>query len=266
MIRIRFINFLLISKLIFMDAASFVFLLVVSFLTAVMGSLIGMAMLVLLPVMIFLGVPVYTAVATGRFSMIGIGIGNITKFSKGNRIKLKYFLPFAIAGVIGSFIGASFLVFVNEKLLKSLIGWFMIFVSILVLFEDFIKSKNFYHRITFKHHFLSVAAGLFIGGYIGVIGGGGATLVILLLTLIYGLNLHDAIANQKAVTLPISVIATLVFIYQGLIDYKLGIPLFIVNVAGGWLGADLITKFKAIWLKRILVPIIILLALKLIFF
>lgn len=249
-----------------MDIISFILLLIVSFLSAIMGTLVGMAMVVLLPLMIFLGVPVHTAVATGRFSMLGIGIGNITLFSKSGRIKSLYFLSFAIAGVIGSFIGASFLVLVNEKLLKSLIGWFMISVSILVLFEDFIKSKNFHHKITFKHHILSVIAGLFIGGYIGIIGGGGATLVILLLTLIYGISMHDAIANQKAVTLPISIIATLVFIYQGLIDYKLGVPLFIVNVAGGWVGANLITKFKAKWLKRILVPIIILLAIKLIFF
>ena len=136
----------------------------------------------------------------------------------------------------------------------------------LVLFEDFIKSRKFHHKTTIKHHFLSGVAGLFVGGYIGIIGGGGATIIIFLLILIYGLNFHDAVANQKAVTLPVSVIATLVFIYKGLIDYKIGIPLFIINILGGWVGAGLILKFKALWLKRILVPIVILVAVRLIFF
>lgn len=255
-----------VNLVISMDTVSFTLLLVISFLASIMGSLIGMAMLVLLPTMIFLGIPVHTAVATGRFSMIGIGIGNITQFSRGNRIKLKYVLSFTIAGVLGSLVGASFLVWINETLLKSLIGWFMLIAATLVLFEDFIKSKTFHHKITLKHHILSIIAGVFIGSYIGIIGGGGATIVIFLLILIYGLSFHDAIANQKAVTLPISLIATIVFIYQGLIDYKLGVPLLVVNIIGGWIGAYLITKFKAVWLKRILVPIVILFAIKLIFF
>lgn len=248
-----------------METVSFILLLAISFLSAIIGSILGMAMLILLPVMIFLGMPVHTAVATGRFSMNGINLGNVSKFSKSEKIKPKYFVVFAAAGVIGSFAGALFLKNLNENALKTIIGIFMVIVSILVLFEGFIKSRKLHDRITFNHHFLSGLAGIFVGGYIGIIGGGGATLIIFLLVLIYGLSFHDAVANQKAVTLPISIVATLVFIYQGLIDYKIGIPLFIVNLIGGWIGASLILKFKTAWLKRILVPITVALAIKLIF-
>ena len=187
-----------------MDTTSFVLLLAISFFSAIIGSIVGMAMLILLPVMIFLGVPVHTAVATGRFSMNGINLGNVSKFSKSDKIKPKYFMAFAIAGAIGSFIGASFLKNINENALKTIIGIFMIIVSVLVLFEDFIKSRKLHDKIIYKHHFLSGLAGIFVGSYIGIIGGGGATLVIFLLMLVYGLSFHDAVANQKAVTLPIS--------------------------------------------------------------
>lgn len=249
-----------------MDTSSFILLLIISFLSAIMGTLVGMAMVILLPVMIFFGVPVHTAVATGRFSMLGINMGNITRFSQNGKIQQKYFFVFAIAGATGSLLGASFLIYVNENILKMIIGIFMIIVAILVLFEDYIKPQKFRHKTTVKHHIISAVAGIFIGGYIGIIGGGGATIIILLLILIYGLNFHDALANQKAVSLPISIIATIVFIYQGLIDYKLGIPLVIVNFVGGFVGAGLVNKFKGLWLKRILVPVIIVLAIRLIFF
>lgn len=249
-----------------METISFVLLLAVSFLSAVMGTMIGMAMLVLVPVMIFLGIPVHTAVATGRFSMIGVNLGNIGKFSKSQKIKLKYVMPFATAGVFGTLIGASLITAINENALKIILGVFMIILSIAVLFEDFIKSKKFHHKITFKHHLFSGLSGMLIGAYMGILGGGGATLVIFLIVLIYGLSFHDAVANQKAVTLPISIIATIVFVYQGLIDYKIGVPLFAVNLIGGWVGAELIMKFNGKWLKMILVPTSIALALKLIFF
>lgn len=249
-----------------MDMLSLLFLMIVSFLSAIMGTMVGMAMLVLLPVMIFLGIPVHTAVATGRFSMVGISLGNIGQFSRKQKIKLRYVVPFAVAGVLGALFGASFMVMVNEDMLKKTIGIFMILISILFLLEDFIRLKAKSSTIGRNHHLLSIIAGFFVGSYIGTIGGGGATIIIFMLVLIYGLSFYDAIANQKAIVLPISIIATLVFMYQGLIDYRLGIPLFMVNIAGGWIGAHLVLRFKPAWLKMVLVPVSILLAIRLIFF
>lgn len=89
-----------------MDGLYFALLIAIRFPASVMGTMIGMAMLVLLPVMIFLGIPVHAAVATGRFSMVGTSIGNISKLSRSNQIKMRYAVPFAVAGVISSLIGA----------------------------------------------------------------------------------------------------------------------------------------------------------------
>jgi len=249
-----------------MDTLGFVLLLVVSFLSSIIGTMIGTAMLFLPPTMIFLGVPVYTAIATARFSMVGMGVGNITKFSLKDKIQFKYVLPFAIAGVIGSVMGASFMTKINAELLKRVIGVLMVIVALLIMFEGYIKPKKRAPKIKVKHHFLSILSGLFIGAYIGIIGGGGATLIIFLLILIYGLGFHDALVNQKVITLPISIITTIIFIYQGLIDYKLGLPLLATNVIGGWVGASLILKFNNAWLKRLLVPVIIIMAIKLILY
>ncbi|MBI2657769.1 sulfite exporter TauE/SafE family protein [Candidatus Woesearchaeota archaeon] len=249
-----------------MDAISFVLLLVVSFLSAIMGTMAGMAMAVMVPVMVFLGIPVHTAVATGRFSMIGIGVGNIRTFSKREKMEAKYILPLAIAGIIGTLIGTSFLKYLSENALENIIGAFIIGISIVVLFEEKLRPKEKGHGVTYRHHALSAIAGLFIGSYIGIVGGGAATIIIFVLVLVYGLSFHQAVANQKAVTLPITIIATLVFIYQGLVDYRIGIPLLIVNILGGYVGAILILKVRPIWLKLILVPISIALAVKLIFF
>ncbi len=105
--------------------------------------------------------------------------------------------------------------------------------------------------------FLSAIMGTMIGM---------AMLILLPVMIFLGIPVHTAVANQKAVTLPVSIIATLVFVYKGIIDYRLGIPLFIVNVMGGWIGATLILKFSGAWLKRIIVPISIVLAISLIFF
>jgi len=247
-----------------MEILSFILILAVSFIASIIGTIIGSAMLILPPTMIFFGIPPHTAVATGRFSMVGVGIGNATRFSMRNMIQLKYVIPFAAAGIVGAVFGALSLKRIDGDFLKILMGILMMIISVLLIFEDYLMNRKIKANISFKSHLLSIISGLFLGAYIGVIGGGGATIVILLLVLIYGLNFRDAVANQKAVTLPISIIATIIFIYQGLIDYRIGIPLFLVNMVGGWVGVGLLMKFDSKWLKRIIIPIIILLAIKLI--
>lgn len=215
-----------------MDAVSFILLLVASFLSAIMGTMVGMAMVIMVPVMVFLGIPIHTAVATGRFSMIGIGLGNTRMISRSQKIEARFILPISIAGIMGTLVGASFLKYLSENALENIIGIFIIGISLLVLFEEKLRPKEKKHQITFKHHALSALAGLFLGSYVGIVGGGAATIMIFVLVLAYGLSFHQAVANQKAAILPISVIATLVFIYQGLIDYCIAIPMFFVNILG----------------------------------
>lgn len=250
-----------------MDPLGYVILLATSFLASIIGGMMGMAMLIIPPVMIFLGVPIHVAIATGRFSMLGIAIGTVTTFSRKGMMRKEYFLVFAVAGMIGSLAGASSLAFIPERALYLLLGSFMILISIVMLFEE--KIKKFHPEkggITIRRHALSAIAGLLVGVYMGIIGGGGATIIIFLLVLIYGTTFHEALANQKAITLPISIVAALVFIAQGLIDYSLGIPMLLINVVGGVIGAHLVMKMKGPWLKVFLVPVTIAIGIKLIFF
>ena len=249
-----------------METYSLILLLTISFFTAILGTLIGTAMLIMPPTMIFLGVPVHAAIATARFSMLGIGIGNVTKFSLKEKIRLKYAMPFAIAGILGAIFGSSLMAKIDENILKIAIGIIMVAISMLVMFEDKLHKIKVNDNLKPWHHFVSIIAGFFIGGYIGVVGGGGATIIIFLLVIIYGLSFQDAVANQQAATLPMTLAAAAIFIYQGLIDYKLGVPLLLINIAGGWIGAGLLLRFNNKWLKIILVPIILAMAVKLIFF
>ena len=250
-----------------MDIIGYLILLTVSFSAAIIGTMMGMAMIIVIPVMVSLGVPIHTAIATGRFSMLGINVGNIAVFSKQRTMRKEYILSFAVAGAVGAFAGASSLSLISEGALKTIVGVCMILISIIVFFEE--KIRQFHPgktEITFRHHALSALAGLFIGSYIGVVGGGGATLIIFVLVLLYGVNFHQALANQKAISLPMSIIATLVFIVQGMIDYKLAIPMLITCVFGGMIGVRLVMRIKGHWLRNILVPVTIVLGLTLIFF
>jgi uncharacterized membrane protein YfcA len=58
------------------------------------------------------------------------------------------------------------------------------------------------------------------------------------------------------------VIASFVFAWQGLIDYKLGLILGVTMFAGAYTGAHYASKMNDVWLRRIFLATVFLLALK----
>ena len=104
-----------------MDLIGYLILLTVCFFAAIIGTMMGMAMIIVIPVMVSLGVPIHTAIATGRFSMLGINMGNIVSFSRQKTMRREYILSFAVAGAIGAFAGASSLSLISEEALRIIV-------------------------------------------------------------------------------------------------------------------------------------------------
>jgi uncharacterized membrane protein YfcA len=50
--------------------------------------------------------------------------------------------------------------------------------------------------------------------------------------------------------------------WQGLVDYKLGFLLAVTMFIGAYIGAQTVTKLSDVWLKRIFIGAVLLLAVK----
>jgi uncharacterized protein len=72
-----------------------------------------------------------------------------------------------------------------------------------------------------------------------------------------------SLTNPKAgLTTAASLVATLVFAGDGLVDWRLGLILGVASFAGGLLGAVLANRVSNLWLRRIFVTAVIVMALK----
>ena len=69
-------------------------------------------------------------------------------------------------------------------------------------------------------------------------------------------------ANTKLINVFSSLIATLVFMWQGLVDYRLGLILGVTMFAGAYVGAHFASKLDEVWLRRIFLVTVALLAIK----
>jgi len=103
---------------------------------------------------------------------------------------------------------------------------------------------------------LGIYGGLYSGGYV--------TVLTAVLVAFFGMSFTESIAATKLINVFSSSIASIVFAWQGLIDYKLGVVLGLSMFAGAYVGAHYATKLNEVWLKRIFLATVFVLALKMI--
>jgi uncharacterized membrane protein YfcA len=101
---------------------------------------------------------------------------------------------------------------------------------------------------------LGVYGGLFSGGYV--------TILTAVLVAFFGMTMSQSVAATKLINVVSSSIATAVFMWQGLVDYRLGIILGVTMFVGAYVGAHFATKLSDVWLKRIFLITVLLLAIK----
>jgi uncharacterized membrane protein YfcA len=75
----------------------------------------------------------------------------------------------------------------------------------------------------------------------------------------------EAVASTKLINVFSSGVATIVFMWQGLVDYRLGLILGVTMFAGAYVGAHYATKLNDVWLRRIFLATVFLLAAKTIY-
>jgi uncharacterized protein len=75
----------------------------------------------------------------------------------------------------------------------------------------------------------------------------------------------ESVASTKLINVFSSLIATAIFMWQGLVDYRLGLILAATMFVGAYIGAHVATKLSDVWLKRIFIATVLILAAKTMF-
>ena len=86
--------------------------------------------------------------------------------------------------------------------------------------------------------FLIVCPLLFLAGFVDAIGGGGG-LISLPAYLLAGVPIHNAIATNKLSSTCGTTLATVRFLRQGLVNWRLAVPSIVAAILGSSLGANL---------------------------
>ncbi|MBV9210858.1 MAG: sulfite exporter TauE/SafE family protein, partial [Acidobacteria bacterium] len=105
---------------------------------------------------------------------------------------------------------------------------------------------------------LGVYGGFFSGGYV--------TMLTALFVALLRMTFVQAVSTTKIVNVFSSLVATIVFMARGLVDYKLGVLLGLAMFVGAFVGARVTLRLNNVWIRRIFLGTVVLLALKILLY
>ncbi|MBI4163848.1 MAG: sulfite exporter TauE/SafE family protein [Candidatus Aenigmarchaeota archaeon] len=232
--------------------------------TGFFDSLVGAGGLISIPSLIFLGIPPQTAIATDRFGTIGQTLSALYKFWKAKGIVWKYVPILSILALAGSLIGSIILLNVDTKILESVIVILvLVLVPLVLLKRSFgvksVKTSKFKNIIgLFLYFLIMIFAGFF--------GQGTGPMTSYVVIFFLGFTMIENLGTGIIPWFVLSISSVIIFAFNGIIDYQIGIVLLVGMAIGGYLGAHIAIKKGNVWVKRLFVLFVVVLSVKLLLF
>jgi uncharacterized protein len=236
------------------------------FLTSVVGVVTGSNSLITVPAMFLFGIDPRVAVATNMFGLTFMAVGGTLPFlGKGmiDRRRLPALIALTLAG---SVLGALLVLVISSQRLPLVISIAMIAVAAFTLLKRNVGVIPPDTQQTRGGEWAAYALTFALGIYGGFFSGGYVTMLTALFVALFRMTFVEAVATTKLVNVFSSLIATLVFMWRGLVDYKLGVLLGLSMFAGAFVGARVALRLNNLWLRRIFISTVILLAMKILLY
>lgn len=219
-----------------LDISLIAILVVFGFLGAFINSIVGGGGMITLPVLLFVGLPPATAIATNKLAAT---LGNLTSmltFWRAGKIDYKLVGPIVPLVFIGSMLGAFTVNFISPNLLKPLIFVMLVVVLIYTVIKKDWGSIEKRLEMTRKRKFLFISALIAIGFYDGFLGPGTGSFIIFAFILM-GFDFIQASGNAKLLNFTSNFAALIMFVFLDTINYSYGIIMGLSMIAGAFAGA-----------------------------
>jgi uncharacterized protein len=238
-------------------------LVTVFFFTSVISVVTGSTSLITVPVMIALGIEAHVAVATNMLALTFMSMGGSLPFLGKGVLSRSRLLPSIVLTIIGSSVGAFLLLTVPLKALQITIAMAMIGVAVFSLLNKNLGQASHDFSASGFGVVSGYAATFLLAIYGGFFSGGYVTMLAAAFVVLFGMTFLQAVATTKIINVFSSGVATLVFIWRGVVDLKLGIIPGAFMFLGALLGSRIALFLSAVWLRRIFIAAVLGLALKL---
>ncbi|MEM6597993.1 MAG: TSUP family transporter [Cyanobacteria bacterium P01_C01_bin.69] len=227
--------------------------------------------LIMLPGLLFVGLPVGSAIATNKLCGTAGAITSSLKFAQFGQIDLRACATMGIPAIVGAYIGSRSIGLLPDTWAEPIVIALMIVITGFVLLKPTLgaaspdENKESWQQPTPMQVFYGVLAGLIIGFHDGFFGPGTGIFLVFALLSLWSLNFLKATGTTKVINLMTNVTALITFAASGNIDYSKGLLGALGVGLGSYIGATFATKKGAKIIKPLFVAVTVSLIVKLLF-
>lgn len=246
-----------------LNGINILYLILLGFASGFINMFAGGGSLLVVPFLIFLGLPASIANATNRVAIFFQNLISTATFRQKKVLNIRTDYKLLIPITLGSITGAFTAVDIQADLLQKVIGGLLIILFFMVLFNPNTWVKANAERAKAKNPVIRFLLFFGIGFYGGFIQIGVGFFMLAGLVLGCGFDLLKANALKILFILFYTTITLIIFISYNLIDWPAGLILSGGNMLGAWTGTRLSIKWGAKYIRYFLLTALIGVALKL---
>jgi uncharacterized membrane protein YfcA len=237
----------------------FLLVILVGFVAAFLNTVGGGGSLFSVPILTFLGLPITVANATSRVAILFQNVFAVFGFrSKGVELPWPYSLYLGLASLGGGFLGSLLASHMSDQSFKKLFVAVMILSVLLILWNPFRSTNE--EQLGRNRQVVGAALFLFIGIYGGLVQAGIGFLVIAVLSGVNNLSLTKSNYVKVFAAIVYTGVSVAVFAWQGKINWAAGGILAIGHAWGGWVASRWSVKAGEVWIKRVMIISILVMA------
>lgn len=224
----------------FGQLAWYLLLVVAGFIAVVVNTIAGGGSFLTLPTLMLFGLDPKSANATNRVAVLFSSGAAVSTFHRHGHLDRGLANRLTIPTLLGVPFGTTLAVYLPSGIFEPVFGAiFLCMAAVLIANPKRIAQSSIAKQAPRKH-----ITGVFfaIGLYVGFIQAGMGILILLAMSLLQGGDLVASNAVKNWIAFAVTLAATVLFAFYGLIHWIPGLVMAVGNVAGGVVGAKLAIK------------------------
>lgn len=216
---------------------TFVILLLTSFFATLLSSMSGGgASVIVIPVMLWLGVPFPMATAAQKVSATFWVLPAAYNYLRDRKVDWFFLTVFGFVGLIGVYLGYLFVISVNTDHLKRAVGIIILCLVVYTLVKKDLGVVRHVVTSPMRRAMAYIFAPV-LGFYESFFGSGNGIALSFLTLHTRGFDFMDALGYYYAIAFLWCASAVVLFVSQGYFDFAIMLPTVIGSIAGGFCGS-----------------------------
>lgn len=228
----------------------FFILLLASMLGGAANALAGGGTFLVFPALLLAAVAPIKANATASLALLPGAVASAWVYRDAVAgISRKFILTMSAASLAGSLVGSLLLMHTSNGTFSRLVPWLLLAAAAVFSAAPWLRKAA--AGLGGHQSLIVLVAGQFlVAGYGGYFGAGMGVLMMALYLAASDMDVHTAAGLRTVCAAAINVLAVGIFAWKGALDFKVGVPMLVSGIAGGYWGAHVVKRLNAEGVRR----------------